>query len=354
MSNTVNVGFSNNGQNSHYIVDNNELATELGVVSGSILGSTYISQNVTGGMLSDPYDIPATTVATGGTVSADYTTMSTYDEAYVFAAEGWNKVKNITVKASGEDSMLFMADNFVQADLDFARVKNDVELWIQDGKRSNVLTGIGDDIVRITSATNNPDWSNLHKIRTGNGDDLVVVEAGDETLIPTTAVNFVNGMNTKIEVDLGNGKDTYSSGDDGFQTRDHIHGGRGSDTIFTGEGEDVLYGDSDTGEVNKLGAGLYEVASEGDHLSGGENHDEFHYSVGDHFGIVIDGFDHILDFAEEDILILDGLTDSDTFDTEAATLQTASGDLSGIMVLINSEASVFLEDYTGSTSEIFV
>lgn len=354
MSNTVSIGLSNNGQSTHYVVDNTSLAAELGILLADVLGSTAISQNVTGGLLSSPYVVPSSVLSPGGNVIADYTSVSTYDEAYQFVAEGWNKVKNITIQASGNESILFIADNFVQGDLDFSGVMNDVELRLLDSKRSNILSGEGDDIVRVTTATNSSDWSNLHNIHTGDGDDLVVIGKGDESLIPTTIVNYVDGLYTTVAADLGTGSDTYSSAEFGLKTMDHVHGGRGSDTIYTGDGDDILYGDSDFGSVFKVADGEYNLVSKGDFLSGGAGHDEFHYNIGDGFGIVSDGFDHILDFGTDDVLILDLLTGSDTVTTENATLHTTSGDLSGVMVLINDDASVFLQDYTGSTSEIFV
>lgn len=352
MSNTITVGFSNDGKSTHYVLDNNSLASELGLMIGSVLGSAFITENVTGGLLSDPYFIPPSPKATGGIVDADYTTVSTYDEAFRFIAQGWNNVKNIAAQASGDDSILFISDNFVQADLDFHDVHNEVELRILDVKRSNILTGDGDDIVRITSATNNSGWSNLHIIHTGDGDDLVVVGKGDAALIPTTLVNFVDGRFTTVEANLAEGNDTYTSSNDHFKSADHIHGGTGSDRIFTGDGKDVLYGDYDFGAVSKNSPGDYHLDSVGDTLSGGAGQDQFHYSNGDGFGYVGDGFDHVLDFTTEDIVILDLNSVSDHATIETATLHTDAGALNGTMLFVNDQAAMFLENFFGTMSEI--
>lgn len=354
MSNTVNVGFSNDGQSSHYVVENTTLANELGLLPGSVLGSAFISQNVTGGLFADPFEVPGTTVAQGGIVQPDYTTVSTYDEAYRFIASGWNTVKNLTVTASGNDSLLFIADNFVQADIDFSGVLDNVEVRLFDAKRSNILTGEGDDIIRVTSATNNSGWSNLHIIDSGEGNDLVVIGKGDAGLLSNTIVNFVDGRHTTVEANLGSGNDVFTSAENGLKTKDIVHGGTGSDTIFTGAGNDELYGDSDFGSILELTDGFYKLLSQGDTLSGGTGQDKFHYSNGDGFGIVGDGFDHIIDFAAEDVLVLNLLSPLDVVETEIATLQTSAGNLTGTMVLINGDASVFLENYSGTATDIFV
>jgi len=354
MSDNVIVGFSNNGNSSHYIVDNNSLAVQLGLMIGSVLGSSFLTDDVTGGSLSDPYFIPATSSAIGGSVDADYTTVSTYDEAYRFVSSGWNHVKNIAAKVTGDDSILFIADKFVQADLDFSGVNNDVELNILNTKRSNILTGIGDDFVRVTSASNIGGWSNLHLISTGDGNDYVVINKGDAALIPTSQVNFVDGRSTTVEANLGRGNDTYAANNDHIKTSDHVHGGSGSDKIFTGDGNDILYGDYDFGVISKNSPGDYDLVSKGDTLKGGSGHDEFHYSNGDGFGIVGDGFDHILDFATDDVLIVDTHSPTDTITTENVTVHVDSVNLTGVMVLVNNVASVFLENYSGSTSDIFV
>ncbi len=200
MSNTVTVGFSNDGKSTHYVVDNASLASTLNV--GNTLGAAAISANVTGGAIANPYEVEKTqfTGPIDGTAIGAYTTAGSMDEAYKFTANGWNLVKNITVKASGNDSILFIADNFVQADMDFSGVNNDVELRIFDGKRGNYLTGNGDDRIVFTTATNNADWSNLHKISTGGGDDIVSVDKGDASLKGSTIVSNVTGSGTFVEV----------------------------------------------------------------------------------------------------------------------------------------------------------
>jgi hypothetical protein len=351
MNNTITVGFSNNGQSSHYVVDNAFLAGEF--VVDAILGSTFVSENVTGGVFNPPYTIPGTTVAVGGDVVTDYTTTSSEDEAYKFEADGWNKVKNITVEGDGVNSILFIADNFVQADIDFSSVTETVELRIFDAKRGNYLTGDGDDRIKITSATNDSGWSNLHNIDSGDGNDIVILGGGDDALLTTSIVNFTDGRFTTVIADLGNGDDVYSSTNDALRTLDDIDGGNGNDSIFTGDGDDTIEGGEDSGTLFEISDNWYELVAQGDRLFGGTGSDEFIYNAGDGFGLIGDGFDHILDFEDTDVLTLHLQGVDDTVETELATLQTAAGELTGTMVSINGDASIFLEDYA-SIVDIFI
>lgn len=350
MSNTVTVGFSNNGTSAHYVMENNSLAGQMGIAN--ILGSSYISENITGGAISGPYSVPANTVTIpGGDVTGEYTTTSSVDEAYRFVADGWNTVKNISVTAQGDDSVLFIADNFVHADMDFSGITNTVELRIFDGKRGNYSTGSGDDRIEITTATNNEGWSNLHIIETGAGDDIVSISKGDDAMIDTTIVNYTDGRFTTVEADLGDGNDVYFS-DEGVATTDIIHGGKGNDTLFTGLGDDILYGGEDRGAIAKIQDGMYNLLADGDRLFGGEGSDTFSYTTGDGFGMIGDGFDHILDFEDNDLVEL--LTHvGDTVETEVATVQTDSGDVTGTMITVNDTAAIFLENYFND-AEIFV
>jgi Ca2+-binding RTX toxin-like protein len=362
MDNTVTVGFSNNGQSSHYVVDNTFLASELDV--GAILGSTFTSDNVTGGVLSSPYTIPGTTVAAGGDLVADYITTTSEDEAYKFEADGWNKVKNITVEGEGVNAILFIVDNFVHADIDFSGVSETVELRVFDAKRGNYLTGNGDDRIEITSATNksglldldniNSVWSNIHNINSGDGDDIVILGKGDDDLLTTSIVNTTNGRYTTVNADLGDGDDVYSSASGALRTMDNVDGGSGNDSIFTGAGDDIIKGGEDNGTLFEISDALYELVAEGDRLFGGTGSDEFIYSVGDGFGLIGDGFDYILDFEDADVLTIFHQDIGDTIETEFVTLQTTAGDLTGTMVSINGDASIFLEDFADIPSIDFL
>ena len=348
MSNTVNVGFSNNGQASHYVVENTNLSDTFDMDASSVLGSSYVSDDVTDGDFDEnPYTIPATDYASGGDVLASYLSSSEFFETYSFVADGWNTVKNISVTASGNSSIFFTADNFVHADMDFSDVLNNVILQIFDGKRGNYITGEGNDFIQITSSTNNSGWSNLHQIETGNGNDTVLVATGDDALIGTTIVNYTDGRFTTVEADLGNGDDVFAAADVGLLTSDYVDGGAGNDNIITGAGEDFIDGGEDNGVLFQSDTDdlIYEMIAFGDILNGGDGADEYMYSTGD-------GFDYVVGFSAEDILTLD-VDETDVVTTEIINLQNGSSLTEGILVSVNGDGGVFLELYV-DTTDVFV
>ena len=362
--NEVAISFTNDGQNGHYVVDNTHLATELGVAT--VLGTASVSDIVTGGNIEDTYFVPTAAANTignpdGGIVNASYSRGWCYKEQYFLQAEGWNDTKNVSVAVSGEKSIKFVVDNFVQADLDFSGVDANVFLAALDAKRGNYLTGDGNDIIKITSATNSTIWSGVHKIDTGAGNDKVFIKEGDLDLVDNTIVTFVDGHFTTVEANLGEGHDLFYARNaetrdivDGGEGCDRLYGGGGDDDLSGGAGRDKLYGDAgndyliggtDNGGAIDLGAGVYDLIARGDKLSGGEGADHFVYATGD-------GFDHIIDFESVDVLDL-LLSGGDTFATEVATLQTHHGDVTGTMVTVNGDAAVFLENFTND-AEIFI
>ncbi|MCB9964387.1 MAG: hypothetical protein H6857_05570 [Rhodospirillales bacterium] len=337
MGNSVIVNFSNNGQAAEYVVENATLASEFG---GDLIGSSTISSNVSGGSFGaeDPL------------VESKFSDTGSFDEAYYFGVTTWNSVKNISVAVSGNHSVLFIAENFVQADLDFSGVTETVELRILNGKRGNYLTGEGDDRILLTSATNSTDWSNKHHISTGSGDDIVLIENGDKTG-NHKIIKYTDGQFTTIEADLGSGDDVYGS-DHGVATMDHVAGGKGEDVISTGAGADILEGGEDRGVVIEESDTLYTLLAKGDVLSGGADADTFVYTTSNGFDLIGDGFDHILDFSEEDVLVMN-LHDGDVVSTKTATLVSGEDALTGTMVSVNDQAAVFLQDFFNS-AEIFV
>ena len=341
-SNEVLVSFGSEGQPEHYLYQNEALADQFG---GDVVALDNTPDNVTGGIFT----------ANDPNVDEQYSSDVAYDEAYFFSAFGWNIVKNISVAVSGDKSILFTVDNFVHADMDFSQVRNDVELRILDAKRSNVVTGCGDDIINITSASNSDYWSNTHKIETGAGDDIVTIGYGEEALLHYTPVNFIDGRLTSVEVDLGKGNDTFKALD-GVLSEDTIFGGKGNDTISTGNGDDTIEGGKDKACIFEICDDFYWLLAGGDTLEGGAGADTFIYNTYEEttrWGKQKDdGFDHILDFSDEDVLVLN-LQDGDVVETQEATVGSFGGFHNGTMVSINGEAAVFLEDYTNA-SEIFV
>ena len=237
MSNTVLIGFGNNGINKHYVVDSLSLAAILSVDPALILGLSEITDDVTGGLLNPQYIL-----GNGGIVDASFGNVGPNHEYFTFTAQNWNKVKNISAVSLGSENLTFVASNFVHADLDFSGVSGDVILQVYNAKRGNLATGDGDDYIVVTSATNDNGWSNLHMISTGKGADHVIIDSGDPVVRDTTIVNFIDGRFTKTEVFLGDGEDTFETFN-GVATRDRISAGNDNDTIYSGSGDDYVSGD---------------------------------------------------------------------------------------------------------------
>ncbi|MDA0967529.1 MAG: hypothetical protein O2970_11310 [Proteobacteria bacterium] len=354
MSNSITVGFSNAGTSQHYVLENQSFANQLGV--STVLASSSVTDNVSGGALSDPYYVPETEWSIpGGFVEAEFfNKFGSTDEAFFFRAEGWNKVKDVSIVAEGDALINMTVDNFVHADLDFSNVDNEVTLNILDGKRGNYKTGDYNDKIRISSATNDSGWSNKHVVDSGAGDDVIVVFKGDNSLIYSTIVNYTDGHLTTFDVRMGSGNDVFYSAV-GFSSMDYVHGddgndiiasGGGNDKIFGDAGNDVLIGGEDTGQINEIAENEYELINNeyelinyGDILSGGVGSDVFYWQPGD-------GFDYITDFSESDVLIIDS---EDFVETAVATVHTDSGDFTGLMISVNNIESLFLQDYFNDT-----
>lgn len=336
MANTVLVNFSNDGQSADYILENATLESEFG---GDLIGSSALTSNVSGGSLA----------AADPAVMSAYSDTGSFDEAYYFGVTTWNSVKNVSATVYGDKSVLFIAENFVQADLDFSGVTDTVELRVYNGKRGNYLTGDGDDRIIITSATNSDDWSNTHKISTGAGDDIVLIDNGDKTG-NHKIIKYTDASHTYVEADLGEGDDVYGA-DDGVASMDNVKGGKGEDTISTGAGVDTIEGGEDRGVIIDEGDELYTLLAKGDVLSGGANADTFVYTTSNGFDLIGDGFDHILDFADEDVLVMN-LHAGDVVTTTTATVVSGEDTLTGTMVSVNDQASIFLQDFF-NTAEIF-
>ncbi len=293
MTTDLTVGFSNDGKHTHYVVDNSNLANNFNIDTGNILNTTYITENITASNDMGTSLIPATQFADGGEANWNYAFQNDQN-VYNFMADGWNVVKNISAIGSGDEKITILSKNFVHADMDFSNVTERVQLIIENGKRGNYTTGSGNDLVLITSATNNAGWSNIHKINTGDGRDIVMINGGEDSLIGSTIVNHTNGYLTTVYADLGNGGDRYFASDARIASKDFVWGKAGNDTIFTGQNDDTVYG----GEGNDTIRG----GQGNDILFGEENNDQIYGEDGDDtiYGGV--GEDNLRGGADNDII----------------------------------------------------
>lgn len=197
--------------------------------------------------LTDGPNAPAwdDTLLFGGLVEADTIggTAHSFD-----VVGGWNSVKNAFAQSDQAEELRF--DGFVQVDIDVGR--GDAEgasiVTVVGAKRGNIVTGEGDDVIRVEMLSNEASWNNEFRIATGGGDDVVELTGldrdGELAGGDTTYASFANGAGgtwdvsgrmTRSFVDLGAGNDRFI----GHGSDDTVTGGEGNDLADGGEGEDV-------------------------------------------------------------------------------------------------------------------
>jgi hypothetical protein len=180
----------------------------------------------------------------GGLVQADTTggTAHSFD-----VVGGWNSVKNAFAQSDRAEELRF--DGFVQVDIDVGRgdADGDSLVTVIGAKRGNIVTGEGDDIIRVEILSNEATWLNEFRIASGGGDDVVEITGLDRERElaggDTTYASFVNtggvwntsGDTTRTFVDLGAGNDRFI----GHGSADTVTGGLGNDLADGGGGGDT-------------------------------------------------------------------------------------------------------------------
>lgn len=190
-------------------------------------------------------DPPAAGLLLGGLVDHLVGRTDTFD-----VTGAWDSVKNVYVATGGPEAtkpVRFLLDGFVQADV-LAMGAGAATLTLRGAKRGNVVTGDGDDSIRIETFAN-PSATGLEfRVATGAGNDTVTIRpltgpiAGDPTygIAPPDAAPFVTSGRIQTSfVDLGDGNDRFVGRG---RTRDVVFGGAGADTITGGGGNDTLTG----------------------------------------------------------------------------------------------------------------
>lgn len=114
-------------------------------------------------------------------------------------------------------------------------------------QRANLITGDGDDVLRIDTLRTNRKAEQDYRVVTGNGDDVVRIGAA-------VASGETGGFGQRSHIRLGGGDDVFLGRNvtaddvDGGKGRDEIWGGPGDDRLKGGQGPDVfvfLPGDGD-------------------------------------------------------------------------------------------------------------
>ncbi len=186
----------------------------------------------------------------GGTVDRDHGETGSAPTSETVTASGWNAngEKNVSVEdvPDGDGDVEITVENFVHVDVDLMGNGGDHDVTTLNAKRGNIATDDGNDEVMVTTTTNGSGWSNEFLIDTDGGDDAVTVIDGEAQ----GGAGITDGRHTKVYADLGEGDDTFVNT---TEAEDMVIGGAGDDTISTGDGEDVIYGDDvDAGPGEEL------------------------------------------------------------------------------------------------------
>ncbi|WP_150971750.1 rhizobiocin [Aureimonas leprariae] len=192
---------------------------------------------------------PGSLSGTGGSVAYEHNA----DGAWDFDVVGkWNSVKNaqasLTGDAHGEDVTF---TDFVHVDINFGNATTASEINIFDVKRANVTTGVGNDTVNITLATNSQGWENVANVNAGDGNDTIKISAGSVS----DSAKITDGHFTTAMIDGGAGNDTIDLSGVNLLAAT-VTGGTGNNTVTLGAGaEKVVYTDGEFLTVNGYGAG---------------------------------------------------------------------------------------------------
>lgn len=152
----------------------------------------------------------------------------------------WNTVKNLQLLSDGAQK--FFLDGFVHVDAEIGRNDTAATTLVLNGsKRSNIITGLGDDLIDIRMVSDqNSVWVDTFRVNTGAGKDTVLLSgldingelaAGDMTFIQAENKPGLALINT------GEGRNTYvaTGGNDdrivGYTSNDNIVAGTDDGTI---------------------------------------------------------------------------------------------------------------------------
>ena len=197
---------------------------------------------------------PDSTVAVqgGGNVDVGFDTSL---NGFSFDVSGaWNSVKNVLVESNTAQTI--SVKDFVHADIILGGTGNST-VEVLNVKRANVVTGDGNDHVHLSLLSNDGGWVNETVIKTGKGDDYIVVTQGQSLkdiggITKAGASNGGNGItdgsNTTVYIDAGDGNDTIDLSAVSLKSSNVI-GGKGKDLMIASGGADTfVFNLGDTGK----------------------------------------------------------------------------------------------------------
>lgn len=230
-------------------------------------------------------NVPGGGTGSGGTVALDF-----LGGAFNFDVVGaWNSVKNAEaklVKADANDTLhgeKVSFSDFVHVDVDFSNAelvlgKNgpiagsaDSSVSIENVKRVNVLTGLGNDTIDISLSSNSNDWQNIANVKSGSGDDTITLRSGAVTISDNPADKastnkILDGRYTTSTIDGGDGVDHIDLS--GLKLlKSTITGGLGNDTMTGNLNSDTyVFGAANSGNDTITNFQITGGANVRDHL----------------------------------------------------------------------------------------
>jgi Ca2+-binding RTX toxin-like protein len=140
-----------------------------------------------------------------------------------------------------------------------------------EGGVSISLDGVANDTGPTGTDNVLPDIENID---TGNGDDVVIGSAADNSIRTSGGNDVVNGGDGNDDITLDDGNDTGSGGGG----NDEISGGRGNDVLDGGAGDDELFDFAGTDQLSGGdGRDLLDSETGADTISGGPGVDTVAY-----------------------------------------------------------------------------
>lgn len=193
--------------------------------------------------LGQSYPVSTVNVQGGGKVGVAYDTDL---NGFSFDVAGaWNSVKNVL--AVSDTAQNIHVKDFVHADILLGGTGNST-VEVLNVKRGNVVTGDGNDNVHLSLLSNDSGWVNETVIKTGKGDDNIVITQGQSLkaiggIVNASATNggngITNGSNTTVYIDAGEGNDTIDLSAVTLKSSTVI-GGKGVDTMIASGGADTF------------------------------------------------------------------------------------------------------------------
>lgn len=270
------------------------LAEEVKALNAPVVGNDDIPRD---GLVSEVETVEVPFAAPGGTVD-----ISRGGGYLTFDVAGdWNSVKNFY--AESDDAAWLNIHDFVHVDVnlsgDTASAVN-----IYNVKRGNVVTGDGDDSIRISLLANDDTWVNTFNVQSGGGNDQIRFFEGDTA----TAGNNEDGNNkwivgasgskavtdgsyTSVVVDAGEGNDLIDLSRVKLKSSE-VTGGQGADEIYASQGADLfLFNEGDSQPVSEALNGTdfingFDAANDEIRVYGNETDWTVSYNNGAQFGVV--------------------------------------------------------------------